>query len=161
MLDETTRSPSDPKNRVNHAELAPTLCTALQIALLRQFERLEIPVEAVIGHSSGEIAAAYAAGYLSLHDAIVVAYHYGKIAAGRTKHGGMATVSLDAEATRPFLREGVVVGCENSPASSTLTGDLETLKEVLATIENARPDVTTRMVKTEMAYHSGTYMSYS
>lgn len=118
-------------------------------------------MEAVIGHSSGEIAAAYAAGYLSLHDAIVVAYHYGKIAAGRTKHGGMATVSLDAEATRPFLREGVVVGCENSPASSTLTGDLETLKEVLATIENARPDVTTRMVKTEMAYHSGTYMSYS
>ncbi|CAH0058426.1 unnamed protein product [Clonostachys solani] len=126
----------------------------LQIALLRQFERMEIPVEAVIGHSSGEVAAAYAAGYLSLHDAIVVAYHYGKMAAGRTKRGGMATVSLDVETSRSFLREGVVVGCENSPGSSTLSGDLETLKEVLDTIENARPDVAVRMVKTEMAYHS-------
>ncbi|VUC32265.1 unnamed protein product [Clonostachys rosea] len=154
ILGEITRSPTDPQNRVNSAELAPTLCTALQIALLRQFERLEIQVESAIGHSSGEIAAAHAAGYLSLGDAIAVAYHYGKVATGRTPSGGMATVSLGADACRAFLREGVVVGCENSPGSSTLSGELEALEKVLAAIQDARPDVSVRMVKIEMAYHS-------
>lgn len=38
---------------------------------------LKFKPNAVVGHSCGEIAAAYAAGYMSLRDAIVTVYHRG------------------------------------------------------------------------------------
>jgi acyl transferase domain-containing protein len=56
-------------------EFSQPLVTALQIALLRVLEEWGISPDAVVGHSSGEIAAAYAANLLSSSDAIKVAYY--------------------------------------------------------------------------------------
>ncbi|KAI1746866.1 thiolase-like protein [Xylaria castorea] len=62
-------------SRVGEAAVSQPLCTALQVALVDVFRTAGIQFAAVVGHSSGEIAAAYAAGYLDATDTIRVAYY--------------------------------------------------------------------------------------
>ncbi|PSN58550.1 hypothetical protein BS50DRAFT_474663, partial [Corynespora cassiicola Philippines] len=64
--------------RVNKAVYCQPLCTALQIALVDLLDSWGVTPHSVTGHSSGEIAAAYAAGSLSLEDAMLVAYERGR-----------------------------------------------------------------------------------
>lgn len=63
--------------RTLSAEISQPLCTAIQVALVDLLSECGITFNAVIGHSSGEIAAAYAAGVLSARDAILAAYYRG------------------------------------------------------------------------------------
>ena len=56
---------SGKKSRLNTAELSQPLCTAVQFALIDVFKALGISPDAVVGHSSGGIAAAYAAEALT------------------------------------------------------------------------------------------------
>ena len=111
-----------------------------------------VPV-AVVGHSSGEIAAAYASGYLSMQEAIIIAYYRGHVTK-QSLGGGMAAVGLGAHDLSEFLVEGVVLACENSPNSSTISGDSSKVKEVADAIKQKLPDVFVRVLKVEMAYHS-------
>jgi acyl transferase domain-containing protein len=111
-----------------------------------------VPV-AVVGHSSGEIAAAYASGYLSMQEAIIIAYYRGHVTK-ESLGGGMAAVGLGADDLSEFLVEGVVLACENSPNSSTISGDSSKVKEVADAIKKKLPDVLVRVLKVEMAYHS-------
>jgi acyl transferase domain-containing protein len=135
--------------------MAQPLCTALQVALFHQLKRLGIKPTAVVGHSSGEIAAAYAAGYMTLEYALAVAYYRGYITKnGDNSRGAMAAVGLSAADVLPFLRAGVCIACENSPSSTTISGDKEALKEILAHLKEERPDIFVRLLKVEMAYHS-------
>ncbi len=70
LIEELSRSPKD--SRISEAEIAQPATTAVQIALVDLLESLSIRASRVIGHSSGEIAAAYAAGALSRNSAILV-----------------------------------------------------------------------------------------
>ena len=108
----------------------------------------------VVGHSSGELAAAYAAGALSAKDAIIAAYYRGYVCKTAKKTGGMAAVGLGKEDVSSYLAFGVRVACENSGSSVTISGDLDVLERVMAAIKEARPDVLVRKLQVEMAYHS-------
>ncbi|KAI1359407.1 polyketide synthase [Xylaria arbuscula] len=144
-------------SRIHCAELAQPLCTALQIALVRQFQRLHVVPAAVVGHSSGEIAAAYAAGYISLEYAITVAYYRGLVTThgkAARKGGMMAAVGMGAGDISPFLQPGVCIACENSPTSTTISGDREAVHAVLTSVEKEHPDVLARPLKVDIAYHS-------
>jgi acyl transferase domain-containing protein len=135
--------------------MAQPLCTALQVALFHLLKRLGIKPTAVVGHSSGEIAAAYAAGHITIEYALAVAYYRGYITKdGDRSSGAMAAVGLSAANVLPFLPAGVCVACENSPSSTTISGDKEALKEVLTALKEAMPEVFARLLKVEMAYHS-------
>lgn len=115
-----------------------------------------ITPDAVVGHSSGEIAAAYASGAVSAGVAILVAYFRGQ--AMKTfpseRHGGMAAVGLGSEKARPFLKPGVVIACDNSPESVTLSGDSDTLSEVLDGIHAHDQEIFCRQLAVNVAYHS-------
>ena len=141
-------------SRINKAEFAQPLCTAIQIGLVNAVKRYGIHPSAVVGHSSGEIAAAYAAGSLSMPEAIICAYYRGYVSTQQKLQGGMAAVGLGAGDVTPFLKPGVVVACENSPTSTTISGDADKLREVLKTIVIEKPDVLARELKVDMAYHS-------
>lgn len=69
------------RSRVSLAEFSQPLCTAIQIALVDTLESIGIMPHAVVGHSSGEIAAAYAAGALTAREAMTAAHHRGAVAA--------------------------------------------------------------------------------
>ncbi|KAG7414885.1 Highly reducing polyketide synthase FUM1 [Fusarium oxysporum f. sp. raphani] len=82
------------------------------------------------GHSSGEVAAAYAAGAISSEEAITIAYYRGYVNQQYTRDGGMAAIGMGAQEVTPYLVEGVTVACENSPQSVTLSGDKGALGEI-------------------------------
>lgn len=141
-------------SRVDRAELSQPLCTALQIALFRHLERIGVSAEAVVGHSSGEIGAAYAAGFLTLEYALALAYYRGLVTTKQTVAGSMAAVGLGSQDAARFLKDGIVVACENSPSSTTISGNRDAVEEVVAAIKAAQPDTFARALKVDMAYHS-------
>lgn len=108
-----------------------------------------------MGHSSGEIAAAYACGAITSREAIIIAYYRGKVLLEIDPSvGGMAAIGLGAQQIKPYLRPGVLVGCENSPNSVTLTGDKEALQGVTEEIKALHPDALVRSLRVDRAYHS-------
>ena len=156
--DELCKDASD--SQINLAYLSQPLCSAMQIGLVELFASWNIRPTAVTGHSSGEIAAAYAAGALSLEDAMAVAYHRG-VASSRMRDlshvpGSMMAVGSskdDAAAMIERLKDGkATVACVNSPSSVTVSGDLPAIEE-LEQIAKAK-GIFARKLAVEVAYHS-------
>lgn len=154
IQDEILKTKS--KSRLLEAQFSQPCCTAIQIALVDILTKWGVKPAGVVGHSSGEIGAAYAAGVLTAPEAILVAYYRGlaTIGLGQMHRGGMAAIGLGREAVTPYLRTGVIIGCENSPDSTTLTGDLETLGQIMEEIRKSNPDILVRALHVECAYHS-------
>lgn len=61
-------------SRISEAALSQPLCTAVQILLVDLLAFVGVQFDVVVGHSSGEIAAAYTAGVLSAQDMILTSY---------------------------------------------------------------------------------------
>jgi acyl transferase domain-containing protein len=116
-----------------------------------------IKPDVVVGHSSGEIAAAYACGSITAQESILIAYYRGKIMVEgpqKSVPGGMAAVGLGPTEVQPYLTKGVIIGCENSPGSTTLSGDKEILEQVMQKIKGDNPDILVRALRVDLAYHS-------
>lgn len=112
--------------------------------------------EAVIGHSSGEIAAAYAKGALSQRDAWAVAYHRGRLVSHVKSHGAMLATGLGNEQSEAYIAAHapgrVVVACINSPSSTTLSGDADAIEQISSAI--VKDGHFARKLKVDVAYHS-------
>ena len=130
------------------------MCAALQIALVDLLAAWNITPAAVVGHSSGEVGAAYAADILTSREAIITAYYRGYACARCKLPGGMAAVGLGREKVELYLKPGVVLACENSGSSVTISGDLTSLKEVMSDLRGAYPDAFVRQLRVPMGYHS-------
>ncbi|KAI0604978.1 Qor NADPH:quinone reductase and related Zn-dependent oxidoreductase [Pyrenophora tritici-repentis] len=115
---------------------------------------LGVVPSAVVGHSSGEIAAAYAAGGLSARDAILIAHFRGVAASRQQRAGAMAAVGMSWSETEKFLVPGTTMACDNSPNSVTISGDANAVRQVVANIKDALPDVLARLLQVDKAYHS-------
>ncbi|KAL6903104.1 polyketide synthase [Trichoderma evansii] len=142
------------ESKIQQPEFSQPICTALQIGLVNLLEGWGITPAAVVGHSSGEMGAAYAAGALTLEAAIIIAYYRGQVTQNHGRIGAMAAVGLGREEAAAYLQEGVVIACENSPKSVTLSGDVECLDEVIAHIKEDLPEIFARKLRVERAYHS-------
>lgn len=151
-VDEILRPPST--SRVNKAEFSTPICCALQIGLVNIFLSCGVKPEAVVGHSSGEISAAYAVGAISMSEAISVAYYYGRAAEGLPQ-GAMAAVGMNAEVTKPYLNglEHVDIGCFNSPNNVTISGAESEVDMVIERIKKDKPDVVARRLRVDRGYH--------
>ncbi|TWU78585.1 t1pks [Metarhizium rileyi] len=142
------------KSRLGLAEFAQPLCTAIQVALIDSLRAVGIEADAVVGHSSGELAGAYAAGALSSGEAIVAAQYRGIVASLQERPGAMAAVGLGISEAKKFLVPNTSIACDNSPRSVTISGDADGVDEVLASIQAAHPDTLARKLKVDKAYHS-------
>lgn len=164
--DPVTELAKEPhQSRLGVPEISQPICSVLQIALVDELQSWGIAPSKVVGHSSGEIAAAYSIGALSHRDALAAAYFRGK-AAARLQHRkavkegdksavGMMAVGCSREEAEDLLAQTKVhatVACINSPSNVTLSGDLSAL-EVLRSILEKR-SVFARRLKVDVAYHS-------
>ncbi|EER28768.1 polyketide synthase, putative [Coccidioides posadasii C735 delta SOWgp] len=142
-------------SRVNEAEFSQPLCTAVQIALIDLLTSWGITPAVTVGHSSGEIAAAYAAGKISRMEAIILAFYRGQTVRDIDTDGAMLAVGLGPSVVKPYIAQcdDVTIACHNSPSSVTLSGDscaLEVVKEKLE-----KEGIFARTLKTGgKAYHS-------
>lgn len=147
-------------SRISEPEICQPACTAIQVALTDTLRDWGAHPDFVIGHSSGEIAAAYASGAITAQVAIAIAYYRGyamrKLSVQR---GGMAAVGMSSGDARRYLREGVTVACENSPRSVTLSGNKDVLEEVLKQILASEPDTFCKMLNVSIPYHSGAFLN--
>jgi acyl transferase domain-containing protein len=116
---------------------------------------------AVVGHSSGEIAAAYCKGAISRESAWKIAYHRGRLTnfirlLAPHINGGMLVAGISEDQARDYLKRvfdgKVVIACVNSPSNVTISGDMLGIKQLheLLTLDS----VFTRQLKVETAYHS-------
>ncbi|KAI9781693.1 MAG: Type I Iterative PKS [Peltula sp. TS41687] len=139
-------------------EFSQPLVTALQLVILAIFNDWGVRCQSVVGHSSGEIAAAVVAGYLTPEEAIKVAYYRGKAASDRQDGSetavGMLAVGIGSEAIKPYLSNvnSVEIGCVNSPDSVTLSGELARLEELKNLLQ--RDGHFARLLQVDLAYHS-------
>ncbi|KAJ1324960.1 hybrid polyketide synthase [Microdochium nivale] len=149
-------------SRVHEAAIAQPLCTAIQIALVDLLQSLRITFHTVIGHSSGEIAAAYAAGRLTMRDAMLISYYRGRVIS-QSLHstdgfrGGMLAVGLSEKDAFGYCRDGdftskLFVAAGNASNMATISGDLEMIKQAKDELDSKQ--ILAKVLRVDAAYHS-------
>jgi acyl transferase domain-containing protein len=149
---ELCKSPKS--SRLYEAEIAQPTLTAIQIALVETLASFGIRPTAVVGHSGGEVAAAYAAGALTANEAIMVSLNRGFAIKSQTKKGAMAAIGMGWNDTLSYLLPNVNIACENSPSSVTISGDADQVKFVVENIRATQQNVLTKVLNVDKAYHS-------
>jgi zearalenone synthase (highly reducing iterative type I polyketide synthase) len=155
-------------SRLDQPDISQPICTVLQIALVDELRAWGVMPTRVVGHSSGEIAAAYSIGALSHRDAVIVAYFRGVAATRLLSESmgvrlGMMAVGCSRDEADTLVAQSnlngggkTVVACVNSPTSVTLSGDVDSLERLRGILDER--NVFARRLKVEMAYHSA-YMN--
>ncbi|KAI8210667.1 Fumagillin dodecapentaenoate synthase [Colletotrichum sp. SAR 10_76] len=147
-------SKTEGESHLMESEFSLPCSTAVQIGITEILRSWSIRPDAVCGHSSGEIAGAFAAGALTADEAIVVAYFRGYIpkSMGTARQGTMAAIGLGSQDVSKYLESGAFVACENSQNSTTISGDIAAIENAVA---KAKADgVFARQLTVDRAYHS-------
>ena len=142
---------------LGRTDVAQAVLFTLQSGLVELWRGFGLKPAAVVGHSAGEIAAAFAAGLLDFDAALRLVLARGAALRGARGSGRMAWVNLDADAAASAIGEvsrgeGVVVAAENSPTVTVLSGPEAALDAVLAGL--ARKDVGGGLLPGGYAFHS-------
>ncbi|KFZ17687.1 hypothetical protein V501_01603 [Pseudogymnoascus sp. VKM F-4519 (FW-2642)] len=140
--------------QLSDAEFSQPLCSAIQIGLVNLLMKLGISPSAVTGHSSGEIAAAFAANAITAEEAIKIAFYRGQVAKKINRPGKMVSVGLGRADLDPYISDGITIACENSPTSVTLSGNPEKVDEIVERLQADHPGVFLRQLPVTVAYHS-------
>ncbi|HMG20645.1 MAG TPA: type I polyketide synthase, partial [Kofleriaceae bacterium] len=128
---------------------------AIGVSLAALWRSWGIEPSAVVGHSQGEVAAAYVAGALSLEDAVAVICRRSQQLVRLTGRGGMAMVQLGEAETRAALggyEDALSVAAVNSRRTTVISGAEGALDEVLSKLEAG--GVFCKRVKVDYASHS-------
>lgn len=154
LLEELHKSQQD--SRVNEPQISQPACTALQVAAIDLLSEWGVFPSTTLGHSSGEIAAAYAKGAITRESAWSISYHRGRLSATLSKTGAMLAVALGEEQVKTYIDRITadpkpVIACINSPESVTLSGSEEAISEVLSLIGD---QAWARKLLVKTPYHS-------
>ncbi|WP_244817261.1 type I polyketide synthase [Caballeronia sp. Lep1P3] len=138
-------------------ENAQPLLFAMQVGITRVLDTRGVRFDATVGHSVGEIAAAWACGALTLEEAVRVIRIRSAAQALTRGTGRMAAAGIGEAAARELIAEfdigGIVdVAGSNSPESVTLAGAPDALQTLGAAI--ARGGQFFQMLDLDYAFHS-------
>ncbi|KAB8230914.1 type I polyketide synthase [Aspergillus alliaceus] len=145
---------------LNEPTYAQSSCVAVQVALVDLLASWKVIPQTVVGHSSGEIAAAYCSGKISRQAAWKVAFHRGQVCSRQTGgKGRMLATAMPAgqlERLVAHVNKGqstpVKIGCYNSPKNHTLTGRQEDILRAKEELDEA--GALSRLLQVKVAYHS-------
>lgn len=145
---------------INHASRSQPICTAVQVGLVKLISTFGVKPQSVLGHSSGEIAAAYASGYVTAEQAITIAYYRGytvtrssNAVVGAMMAAGIGYTDANENIRSLGLGEKINVACVNSPESVTISGDVDGIQALKAHLDSQ--GIFARILKTDdKAYHS-------
>ncbi len=143
-------------SRLEELDVVQPVLFAVQVALAAQWRAWGVEPDAVVGHSMGEVAAAYVAGIIGLDDAARIICRRSQIVRRRASgHGRMAAVSLPLAATEAMLTgyaDRVAVAACNGPTTTLISGEADALVELSQLAE--RRDIFFQFVKVDYASHS-------
>ncbi len=153
------------QEELNEVRLAQPAIFMIQCALVELLSTWGVQPDCVVGHSSGEVAAAYACGALSLAEATHLVYHRATLQQRVAGSGRMLAIGLDRPGVEDLLNElgvslqsgnhrpaRVEIACENSPANTVICGKESALRPVVAELD--RRDLQNRLIPGNIAFHS-------
>lgn len=141
--------------RLNEIDVIQPILFAVEVALAELWISLGVRPDAVVGHSMGEVAAAYIAGAISLAEAALVICTRSRLMKRVSGKGAMAAVELTFDQAQAALagHEGTLsIAVSNGPRSTVLSGDPTALEAVTTMLQNR--GVYVRPVKVDVAAHS-------
>ncbi|GKT67046.1 PKSN polyketide synthase for alternapyrone biosynthesis [Colletotrichum tofieldiae] len=152
----------DPANtKINEPRFCQPVCSILQLALVDLLRHWGINPKATVGHSSGELASAYAAKLVRFDDAVRIAYFRG-VYCEEARHrlgsrrGTMLAAALSEAEALDYLKlvpmNSAWIGCINSPSSITLSGDVESIDHLDTMLKDRGKFA--RKLRVQLAYHS-------
>ena len=156
---------SAPQEELDEVQLAQPAIFMIQCALAELFKTWGVYPDCVVGHSSGEVAAAYACGALSLADATRLVFHRATLQQRVAGSGRMLAIGLDRPGVEElldgldisFCLDGdrpaqVEIACENAPANTVVCGREDDLQPVMAALD--RRSLQNRLIPGNIAFHS-------
>ncbi|KAI9690813.1 MAG: Type I Iterative PKS [Bathelium mastoideum] len=150
---------------IDRPDIAAPLTTIVQIGLVELMKVFGILPVAVVGHSIGEVAAAYCAGVITRESAFKLAYFRGKFVATiperDTMKGAMVAVGLSSSAVIPYFDRirpsypshfNLIVSCVNSPSNVTISGEESQIKHLKDLLD--QDGIFAQQLRVNAAYHS-------
>jgi acyl transferase domain-containing protein/NADPH:quinone reductase-like Zn-dependent oxidoreductase/short-subunit dehydrogenase/acyl carrier protein len=140
---------------LDRVDVVQPVLFAVMVSLAAQWRALGIHPDAVLGHSQGEIAAAYVAGALSLRDAAKVVTLRSKAVTAIAGTGGMVSMPRPVERVLALIEpwgRSISLAAQNGPSSTVVTGNAAALDELMAACE--RDDVPATRIPVDYASHS-------
>ncbi|WP_432704987.1 SDR family NAD(P)-dependent oxidoreductase [Actinokineospora globicatena] len=137
---------------LDHTLWAQPAIFALQVALLRLFESWGLLPDAVLGHSVGEVAAAHAAGVLSLPEAARLVAWRARLMEALPPGGAMVAVAAGEDVVRPLLTDRIGVAAFNAVGSLVVSGDRDALAGMVEGLDAL--GVRTTWLRVAHAFHS-------
>ena len=150
LIDALGAEPS----RLDHTDVAQPAIFAVQAAIVTALRTWGVEPACVVGHSLGEIAAAWCAGALSLEDAMRVAVNRGRLMEQATGSGRMVSVERSVHDIGAVLDDwrGLAIGAVNGPDSTVLSGETSAVEAAVAKLKAAGAEV--RYLPVQYAFHS-------
>ena len=127
---------------------------ALQIAITQLWKERGVIPHAVVGHSVGEVGAAYTAEILSVEQAFFITWHRSRLQKHFEMKGAMLAIELSFQEAKALFspKEWVEIAAINDSESLTLVGDKKVLNKI--SLYASQKNVFNRFLRTNIPYHS-------
>ncbi|CDO89148.1 erythronolide synthase, modules 3 and 4 [Mycobacterium triplex] len=153
LIDVLRGAPGAPG--MERVDVVQPVLFAVMVSLAELWKSVGVNPDAVIGHSQGEIAAAYVAGALSLRDAARVVTLRSKLLRSLDHPGGMVSIACGTERARELLAPygaRISIAAVNGPAAVVVSGEVAALEELIGFCADL--DLRTRRIDVDYASHS-------
>ncbi|MCG8475006.1 MAG: SDR family NAD(P)-dependent oxidoreductase [Cytophagales bacterium] len=153
LLEEMSKD--EESSKISDTRIAQPAIMAIQIALTELWKRYGVEPEGVVGHSIGEVAAAYTSGALTLRQAVEVIYHRSRGQNRASGKGKMLAVAKPLDYCLKLIEPTngrVNIGAINGPEMIALSGDSEPLEKIAEKLD--KEDIFHRFLRVTVPFHS-------
>lgn len=153
LVDEIMKDEDD--SNISRTDYSQPLNFAVQVSLCKMWESMGIVPEMIVGHSVGEVAAFYVAGVYELDEAVKISFNRSRCQQLLAGKGGMLAVGLSEEDIREYIEDyksTVSIAAINSVKSITLSGNMDSLKEIADELEKKM--IFNKFLRVNIPYHS-------
>jgi polyketide synthase 12 len=153
LIDVLRGAPGAPG--MDRVDVVQPVLFAVMVSLAELWKSVGVSPDAVIGHSQGEIAAAYVGGALSLRDAARVVTLRSKLLRSLAGPGGMLSIACSTERARELLApygNRVSIAAVNGRSAVVVSGEVAALEELVGFCADL--DLRTRRIDVDYASHS-------